>query len=108
MIPALEFMTREEAIETIKRLCAAYDRQALDTIAAETRHEQVERNLRREIERRDQRIAQVESDRDKALAEVSEKDARLSAKDAELSGKDAEIKDLRRKLADAGHTEASL
>lgn len=101
-------MTREEAIETIKRLCAAYDQQALDIIAAQTRHKQVKRNLHREIERSDQRIAQVESDRDKALAEVSEKDARLSEKDARLSEKDAEIKDLRRKLADAGHTEASL
>ena len=108
MIPALEFMTREEAIETIKRLCAAYDRQALDTIAAETRHKQVERNLRQQIERRDERIAQVESDKDKALAKVSEKDARLVEKDAEISGKNAEIKDLRRKLTDAGHTEASL
>ena len=101
-------MTREEAIETIKRLCAAYDRQALDTIAAETRHEQVERNLRREIERRDRRIAQVESDRDKALTEVSEKDARLLEKDAEISEKDAQIKDLRKKLADAAHTETLL
>lgn len=43
-------MTREEVIETLKRVCAAFDQKTLDSIAAQVHHEHVEKNLQRELE----------------------------------------------------------
>lgn len=55
-------MTREEVIDTLKRVCTAFDRKTLDTIAAQVHHEHTVRNLQRELNLKDERIVRVESD----------------------------------------------
>lgn len=80
-------MTREEVIDTLKRVCAAFDQKTLDAIAAQVHHEHTFRNLQRELDLKDKQIARVESD-NSALERA------LANKDAELSEKDSKIRDL--------------
>jgi len=94
-------MTREEVIDTLKRVCAAFDRKTLDAIVAQVHHEHTVRNLQRELDLKEERIAQVESDRS-ALERV------LANKDAELSEKDSRIRNLEKQLEDIRHSESTL
>lgn len=108
LIPATEFMTREEVIDTLKRVCAAFDQKTLNTIAAQVHHEHTVRNLQRELDLKEERIAQVESDKSALERTLANKDAELSEKDAELSEKDSRIRDLEKQLEDIRHSEATL
>lgn len=101
LIPATEFMTREEVIETLKRVCAAFDQKTLDSIAARVHHEHVEKNLQRELEL-------AKSDNTALKDSLAAKECQLAAKDRELAARDEEIKSLKAALADSRHSEESL
>lgn len=105
LIPTTEFMTREVVIDTLKRVCAAFDQETLNAIAEQVHYEPTVRNLQLEFDLKDERIAQVESQISalkRALAdkdtELSEKVARLSEKEAELSDIISKIKNLQKRL----------
>lgn len=87
-------MTREEVIETLKRVCATFDQKILDSIAAQVHHEHVEKNLERELEL-------AKSDNNVLWDSLSDKETQLSAKDEEISSLKAKLKDIR-------HSEESL
>ena len=108
LIPATEFMTREEVIATLKRACAAFDQKTLDAIAAQVHHEHTVRNLQPELDLKDERIAQVESDRSALERVVANKDAELTEKDVALAEKDSKIRELEKQLEDIRHSEATL
>lgn len=101
LIPATEFMTREEVIETLKRVCAAFDQKTLDSIAARVHHEHVEKNLQRELEL-------TKSDNTALKDSLAAKECLLAEKDRELAARDEEIKSLKAELADSRHSEESL
>lgn len=94
-------MTREEVIETLKRVCAAFDQKTLDSIAAQVHHEHVEKNLQRELEL-------AKSDNTALKDSLAAKECQLAAKDRELAARDEEIKSLKAALADSRHSEESL
>lgn len=89
-------MIREEVIETLKRVCAAFDQKTLDSIAAQVHHEHVEKNLQRELE-----LAQ--SDNTALKDSLAAIECQLAAKDRELAARDEEIKSLKAALADSRH-----
>lgn len=94
-------MTREEVIETLKRVCAAFDQKTLDSIASQVHHEHVEKNLKRELEL-------AKSYNSALRGTLADKESQLAAKDRELVARDEEIKSLKAELADSRHSEESL
>lgn len=96
-----EFMTREQVIDILKRVCEAYDRKTLDAIEAQVHHEHTARNLQRELNLKDEKIARVESDN-------SALERSLANKYADLLEKDSKIRDLEKQMEASRHSEVIL
>ena len=94
-------MTREELLEELKRVCAAFDRQALDTITERRQSRQEKENMQRELDASRLDNAALKSDN---AALKSDNDRLQKSVDT----KDAEIKALKARLADTRHSEESL
>ena len=101
-------MTREEVIETLKRVCAAFDQKTLDSIAAQVHHEHVEKNLQRELELAKSDNTALKDSLAAKECQLAAKDRELAARDEELAARDEEIKSLKAALADSRHSEESL
>lgn len=94
-------MKREEAIEALKKVCAAFDRSRLENIAVRDQSRQMTEAFRHELELKDMELEQ--KDTELALSNADNRTLRQT-----VEKKDAEINDLKSRLADSRHSEESL
>lgn len=92
-------MTREEAIEALKKVCVAFDRSRLENIAVRDQSRQMTEAFRHELELKDRE----HKDTELALSNADNRTLRQT-----VEKKDAEIKDLKSRLADSRHSVGSL
>lgn len=104
----VEFMTREELINTLLRVGSAYDRMKLETKNRQELSAQVEENLRREIALRDSAIEEKDLKIAEQGSKLEEKDSKIAEQGSKIADQDAEIKRLKAQLADIQHSEATL
>lgn len=101
ILPAAEFMTREELIEQLRRVCEAYDKQSIDHRVFRANEKLKEENMHRELEEERRMRREAEAARTAAENEVK-------AKDAIILDQDKTIKEMSEALEDVTHTSQSL